>query len=330
MSRSANQKLKLLYIAEYLLSHSDEAHPVSTPALISYLASLGISAERKSIYDDISALQDFGLDIERCGSGRSSGWYAASQKFELPELKLLVDSVQSANFISRRKTEALIRKIESLTSIHQAKTLQRQVITAKRIKTMNESVFYSIDAIHDAISADRQIRYRYFDYAADKSKQFRRDGAFYRVSPFALIWDNENYYLLAYDPDAVQLRHYRVDRMESISVLPLPREGHALFQQVDMAIYTRQVFDMFSGQSVEVKLRFHNSLAGAVLDHFGQEVFLIPDGPDCFTLRTRVEVSPRFFAWLCAFGTKARLLEPVSVVEQLQEHLAGLSRMYQG
>jgi len=329
MSRSANQKLKLLYIAEYLLSHSDEDHPVSTPDLIAHLDAQGITAERKSIYTDIAALQDFGLDIERWGNGRSSGWYAASRKFELPELKLLVDSVQSANFISRRKTDALIHKIESLAGIHQAKSLQRQVITAKRIKTMNESVFYNIDAIHDGISADRQLRYRYFDYAADKSKQFRRDGAFYRVSPFALIWDNENYYLLAYDPDAAQLRHYRVDRMESISVIDVPREGHALFQQVDMAVYTRQVFDMFSGQPTEVKLRFHNSLAGAVLDHFGQEVFLIPDGSDHFTLRTRVAVSPRFFAWLCAFGTKARLLEPAGVVQQLQAHLSDLSRMYE-
>jgi len=326
MAKSDGQKLKLMYIRQFLEDQSDEQHPVTTQDILEYLESYGIQAERKSIYSDIACLQDFGMDILHKG-GRYGGYYLASRPFELPELKLLVDAVQSSRFLTSKKSAQLISKLGQLASQHEAVTLRRQMLVSGRVKTMNESIYYNVDSIHEAIAQNSQIKFQYFDWALDGTRVFR-DKSYY-ASPYALIWDNENYYLLAYDPDAAQLRHYRVDRMESISVIDVPREGHALFQQVDMAVYTREVFDMFSGQPTEVKLRFHNSLAGAVLDHFGQEVFLIPDGSDHFTLRTRVAVSPRFFAWLCAFGTKAQLLEPAGVVQQLQAHLSDLSRMYE-
>ena len=329
MARSGNQKLKILYIAKFLLECSDEAHPVSTAELIRYLAGQGIAAERKSIYDDLAALEDFGLDLVKTAEGGRHGWYVASRRFELPELKLLVDSVQSANFITRRKSSALIAKIETLASTHQAKSLQRQVLVTSRIKTMNESIFYNVDAIHEAISANRNIHFNYFDYAADKSKHYRRDGGLYEVSPFALTWDSENYYLIAFSPADGEIRHYRVDRMERISMLAdRPRQGQALFEKLDMATYTRRVFGMFSGTPTEVQMRFDNALAGAVLDRFGHDAMLIPDGSDRFTLRAAVVVSPRFFEWLNAFGTGARLLGPAPVVEQLREHLAALSGQY--
>ena len=329
MARSGNQKLKILYIAKYLLENSDEAHPVSTADLIAHLDARGIAAERKSIYDDLAALEDFGLDLVKSAEGGRHGWYVASRRFELPELKLLVDSVQSANFITRRKSDALISKIETLASVHQARTLQRQVLVSRRIKTMNESIFYNVDALHEAISANRMIHFKYFDYAADKSKHYRRDGGTYEVSPFALTWDSENYYLIAFDADAGELRHYRVDRMERIATCAdRPRQGQALFDRLDMATYTRRVFGMFSGEATEVQMRFDNRLAGAVLDRFGHEAMLIPDGSDGFTLRASVVVSPRFFEWLCAFGTGAKLLGPASVVAQLRDHLAELSAMY--
>lgn len=329
MARSGNQKLKILYIAKYLMENSDEAHPVSTAELIRHLDRQGIAAERKSIYDDIAALEDFGLDLVKSAEGGRHGWYVAARRFELPELKLLVDSVQSANFITQRKSSALISKIETLTSAHQARLLQRQVLVSRRIKTMNESIFYNVDAIHEAISANRNIHFKYFDYLADRTKHYRRDGARYEVSPFALTWDSENYYLIAYDPDAGEIRHYRVDRMERIAMLPdVPRQGQELFEKLDMATYTRRVFGMFSGTAVEVQMRFENGLAGTVLDRFGQDVMLIPDGDDHFTLRAEVVISPRFFEWLNAFGTRARLLGPASAVEELKQHLAALSAMY--
>lgn len=330
MARSGNQKLKLLYIAKYLMENTDETHPASTAELIRYLSLQNISAERKSIYDDVAALEDFGLDVVKSAGGGQHGWYVGSRRFELPELKLLVDSVQSANFITRSKSAALIGKIEKLASAHQARTLQRQVIVTNRIKAENEFILYNVDAIHEAINANRKIRFQYFDFVADKSKQYRRDGDFYEVSPFALTWDSENYYLIAHDAraDAEQLRHYRVDRMERISMTDAAREGEALFRALDMATYTRQVFGMFSGELTEVQMRFDNALAGAVLDRFGHDVFLIPDGDGHFTLRTRVMISPRFFEWLNAFGTGAKLLGPAAAVEQLKEHLAALNSMY--
>ena len=188
MARSANQKLKLLYLMRYLLRNSDENHPVTVRQMGEYLRGQGISAERKSLYDDIEALQQFGLDIIQVKDGNFYGYYVGSRDFELPELKLLVDSVQSSKFITHKKTRSLIEKIERLGSVHEADQLRRQVFVANRIKTMNESIYYNVDEIHTGIAQDRKIRFRYFDYTVAKERQFRHDGAFYEVSPYALTW----------------------------------------------------------------------------------------------------------------------------------------------
>ena len=186
MPRSSNQKLKLLYLMRYLLQNTDEQHPATTNQLISFLAEQDVKAERKSIYDDMEALRLFGLDVERTESGRSSGYYVASREFELPELKLLVDSIQSSKFITHKKTTQLIKKIETLASAHEAQLLQRQVLVTNRIKTMNESIYYNVDEIHSGITQNRKIRFKYFEYTVNKERRFRRDGAFYVMSPYAL------------------------------------------------------------------------------------------------------------------------------------------------
>ena len=214
MAKSANQKLKLLYLQKYLLEHSDENHPVTVADMIAYLAGHDISAERKSIYDDLEALRQFGLDIIKT-SGRSTGYFVGERDFELPELKLLVDSVQSSKFITHKKTLSLIKKIESLASVHDAQLLQRQVYVRGRVKSMNESVYYNVDEISAAINADRSIKFKYFEYSVAKERRFRKNGAIYQVSPFALIWDDENYYLLGWDANAEMFKHYRVDKMNS-------------------------------------------------------------------------------------------------------------------
>ena len=236
MARSSYQKLKPLYIMNYLLQNTDEDHPVTVNQIISYLDSQGISAERKSIYSDIEALQYFGLDIVQSGSGRSCGYYIAHRTFELPELKLLVDSVQSSKFITHKKTAALIKKIETLASIHEAQLLNRQVFVKNRIKTMNESIYYNVDEIHNGISKNKKIRFLYFEYNVQKERQYRRNGAYYVVSPFALTWDDENYYMVAYDSDAAIIKHYRVDKMEKISILEEDRDGLEAYQALDMEI----------------------------------------------------------------------------------------------
>ena len=329
MARSSYQKLKPLYIMNYLLQNSDEEHPVTIKQIVEYLGAQGISAERKSIYDDIEALRFYGLDIIHVDAGRFQGYYVAQRNFELPELKLLVDSVQSSKFITHKKTMTLIRKIEKLASIHEAQLLQRQVYVKNRIKTMNESIYYKVDAIHDGISQNRKIQFKYFEYTVEKTRHYRKDGAFYVVSPYALTWDDENYYMVAFDSEVGIIKHYRVDKMTDISTLEEHRDGKDAFEALDMAVYARKVFGMFSGEDVTVRLRFENHLVGAVLDRLGQDVMIVRDGDDHFTVSAEVVVSPQFFAWVCGFGTAAQIIGPEHVVREMADHVKGIAAMYE-
>ena len=328
MARSAYQKLKPLYIMNYLLQNSDEDHLVSMSQLIEHLAAHGIPSERKSVYDDIEALRVFGLDIVQGGSGKNAGYYIANRSFELPELKLLVDSVQSSKFITHKKTATLIKKIETLASIHEAQLLNRQVYVKNRIKTMNESIYYNIDAIQSGISQNKKIQFKYFEYTVQKTRHYRKDGAFYVVSPFAMTWDDENYYLVAFDSQAGIIKHYRVDKMTEISSTEEDRDGLDAYQALDMAVYARKVFGMFSGEEESVQLRFENYLVGAVLDRLGQDVFIIADGDDHFTVRADVVVSPQFFAWVTGFGAAAQIIGPDDVVEKMRQHINSVATLY--
>lgn len=320
MAKSSNQKMKLLLVMKFLLENSDEAHPVSMNQLLSALEAQGIAAERKSVYDDIQVLQDFGMDIVKS----RQGYFIGSRQFELPELKLLVDSVQSSKFITQRKTLALIRKIESLGSTYDAQLLRRQVYVRNRVKSMNESVYYHVDEISAAINRDSAIRFHYFEYTVQKERRLRKGGAYYEVSPYALIWDDENYYLLAWDHAAAMLRHYRVDRMADIEATAAPRQGKEAFAGVNMSGYSQRVFGMFMGKEETVRLRFCNHLASAVLDQFGRDILLVPDGEEHFIFQAQAVISPLFFAWLFEFGTEAELLSPPHVREEYFQRLRAL------
>lgn len=330
MPRSSFQKLKIIYIMEYLLKNSDEEHMVSTSQIIAYLKAHDITAERKTVYSDIDALRDYGLDIIQTSEGNNHGYYVASRDFELPELKLLVDSVQSSKFITHKKTMSLIKKIEKLASIHSAQLLNRQVFVKNRIKTMNESIYYNVDEIHNGISKNRKIQFLYFEYNVAKERQYRHNGAFYVVSPFAMTWDDENYYMVAYDSGAGMIKHYRVDKMEKISVLDEERDGQEVYDALDMAVYARKTFGMFTGEEINVQLRFENHLVGAVLDRLGRDSFLVADGPDHFTVRTDVVVSPQFFAWVLGFGSSAQIIGPDHVVSAMKAHIDSVARLYGG
>ena len=328
MPRSFNQKLKPFYVMNYLLENTDEEHTVSVNQIIAHLEAQGISAERKSIYSDIEALQVLGVDIERVDSGNYVGYYVASRTFELPELKLLVDSVQSSKFITHKKTASLIKKIEKLASIHEAQLLNRQVFVKNRIKTMNESIYYNVDEIHNGISKNKRIQFLYFEETVSGERNYRHGGAYYLVSPFALTWDDENYYMVAYDSDARMIKHYRVDKMEKISVTDEPRDGLEAYNALDMAVYAKKTFGMFTGHEVNVAMRFDNHLVGAVRDRLGRDVFIVADGPDHFTVRADVVVSPQFFAWVCGFGAQAVITGPSEVVEQMKKHVDAIAAQY--
>jgi len=327
MAKSANQKMKLLYLMRILLEKTDESHPMSVPEMITELALYDISAERKSIYDDIEALRLFGLDIVQTKS-RTTGYYVASREFELPELKLLVDSVQSSKFITQKKTLSLIKKIESLASVYDAQLLQRQVYVRNRVKSMNESVYYNVDEISFAITSDKQIQFKYFEYDVSKNRRYRHDGAFYTASPFALLWDDQNYYMLAFDAEAGILKHYRVDKMAEITALEISREGKEEFEKVDMSAYSQKVFGMFRGNQTHVRMRFANHLAGAVVDRFGKDIMLVPENDAFFTVTAEIAVSGQFFAWIFGFGTECEILSPENVRAQMKEYTKNVLDMY--
>ena len=317
MPKASSQKLKILYVMEYLLRNSDEEHAVSINDIAAYLESHDIPAQRKSLYDDIEALRKYGLDIIQTNRGKNYGYYVASRDFELPELKLLVDSVQSSKFITRKKTSALIKKIERLASIHDAHLLQRQVYVQNRIKTMNESIYYNVDEIHNGISQNRKIQFKYFDLTVSKERNYRKDGDYYVMSPYALTWDNQNYYMVAFDSDAGIIKHFRVDKMTNISMIDEPRDGQEAYKALDMAQYSKAIFGMFAGEPEPVRLRFSNHMVGAVLDRLGHDIMLIPDGDYHFIVTADVVVSPQFFAWIFGFEDMAQILGPQSVIDRM-------------
>ena len=328
MAKSANQKLKLLYLCRYLLRRSDEDHPVTVAQMIEYLARQDIAAERKSVYDDMEALRLFGLDVQAVRVGSATGYFIGQRDFQLPELKLLVDAVQSSRFITERKSLELIGKLENLASEHQAGELNRQVYVRGRIKTMNESIYYNVDEIHAAIDGDRAVTFRYFDWGVDKKRVWRKEGKRYAVSPWALMWDNENYYLIAYDPDAGDIRHYRVDKMSAIVQTDQPRQGAEAFHKLDMAAYSNSHFGMFSGQVQTVRLSFENALAGPVVDQFGADAHLAPLDDEHFSVTVNVAVNVQFFGWLGGFGTRAKILAPATAAEAMRDHVRALAGLY--
>ena len=316
MTKSAGQKLKILYLMKILLAETDENHSLSVNDLISRLAGYGVGAERKTIYDDIEALRQFGMDIV-AEQSKSYGYYVASRDFELPELKLLADAVQSSKFITEKKTRELIRKLQGLASVNHAKTIQRQVYIQNRVKNMNESIYYSVDALHEAIADDKKISFRYFDYNIHKERVFRRGGQPYVVSPVVLSWNDEHYYLIARSADREGLSHYRVDRMYGVRILDETREAADRF---DLAEYAKKVFGMYGGEELDVRLRVHNSMVGAVIDRFGKDVTMVADGETHFTVRVRVALSPVFFGWLFQFGALCQVLSPQSLIDELRGH----------
>ena len=325
MPKNRNQKLKLLYLLKILTEKTDENHPISMPNIIAELDRYGISAERKSLYDDLEALEIYGADI--CSvKGKNAGYFLASRDFELPELKLLVDSVQASKFITKKKSMELISKLEKLASNHEAMHLRRQVFVTNRVKAVNEAIYYAVDRIYDAISQNKKISFRYFEWTVDKEKRYRKDGERYIETPVTLSWDDENYYLITYKEKYKGFTHYRVDKMTDLEILDEVREMPE--DSFDPADYAKKVFGMFGGEETAVEVKFKNSLAGVVIDRFGEEVFIRKTDDDCFIARFKVAVSPQFFSWIMSFGNRAEIVAPDDVRKKMCELLKELTEMY--
>lgn len=333
MPRGSMQKQKLLYLQKILLEKTDEHHGLTIAEIITELDRYGISSERKSLYDDLKILEQFGFDVCHTKSN-TTRYYIGSREFEMPELKLLVDAIQSSKFITRKKSITLIKKLEGLVSEHEGKQLQREVLVSNRIKTVNEKIYYTVDVLHKAINDDKQITFKYFSWKVNFGSTEkiirceRKNGAVYKVSPWTLVWDDENYYLVAFDESADMIKHYRVDKMDNIKLADEKRAGKAVYEKLDISRYTNSVFSMFGGTETEVTLSVDNSLVGVIADRFGSDIFISKESETNFKVSVRVMLSPQFYAWLFGLGDKVRILSPSEAVEKYNEQLNEILMVY--
>ena len=312
MPKSDNQKLKIFYILDYLEAHSNEKKPVRASELIAMLdRQHDIRCDRKTVYSDIAALQQYGVDIVSL-PGKNGGYYIASRNFELPELKLLIDAVQSSRYLTEKKSRELIEKLCSQCNEQDAKLMRRTVLVSGRVKSMNETIYYNVDTIQEAIAQNKQITFRYFDWDFGGKRKYRDKE--YLASPYGLCQDHENCYLLAFS-SRYGITSYRVDRMTDIQLaddnrIPCPElTGKALHD------HANRLFQMYSGDALDVKMRFHKSLLNVVIDRFGKNTMLIPDGEEHFNFTVKVAISPMFLSWIIGFGAKAKILYPQSVAD---------------
>lgn len=322
-----NQKLKIMYLMKILLEETDEDHDLTLNEIVEKLKAYNVTAERKSLYSDIENLRTFGLDIIGMQYGKTYHYKVASRQFQLVELKLLVDAVQSSRFITEKKSDELIAKLESYASKYEAKKLARQVNVNGRVKTMNERIYYSVDKIHEALNEESQIKFQYFTWTADKKMELKHGGAYYSVSPWALCWDDEKYYLVGYDNREYKIKHFRVDKMTDVSVVYEEREGKEEFSKMQMSEYTNRLFGMFDGNLETVTLLCENHAANVIIDRFGTDIPLMKTDAEHFTVRVRVSVSKLFLSWIMAIpGVK--IVAPERTVDMMKSEIKRLQEMY--
>ena len=328
MPKGTNQKLKLYYLSRIMTEKTDDEHHITMPEIQRALEGYGVTADRKSLYDDLEALRVLGIDVIGEKNGRSYSYHVGKKQFEIAELKLLVDAIQSSKFITEKKSNDLIKKLTSLASNYEASQLKRQVVVQGRIKTMNESIYYIVDDIHNAITNNKKIRFEYLRWNLDKKMERRKD-KLYEVSPWALTWDDENYYLIGFDAEEDKIKHYRVDKMRDIELTDEKREGKEHFKRFDMAAYARMNFGMFGGEEVRVNLHFQNEMVGVLLDRFGKDISIYRTDKEGWS-ETYVDValSDQFLGWIFSLGTSVKIVGPDDVVKRFKSELNAMKRLY--
>ena len=328
MPKGTNQKLKLYYLSRIMLEKTDDEHMITMPEIKEALEAYGVTADRKSLYDDLQALEVLGIEVIGEKVGRNYFYHVGNKSFEIAELKLLVDSIQSSKFITEKKSSELIKKLTNMASVYEAAQLRRQVVVHGRVKTMNESIYYFVDDIHRAIAENKKISFEYMKWNEEK-KLVRRKDTLYVVSPWALTWDDENYYLIAYDDAAERIKHFRVDKLKSIQVLEDRRTGKDAFKAFDLARYAKMSFGMFGGKPTKVRISFENDLVGVFIDRFGRDIPIYSTDREGWS-ETSVEVamSDQFLGWIFALGSKVKILGPKEVVERFKDELAAMKQLY--
>ena len=328
MPKGTNQKLKLYYLSRIMLEKTDDEHMIKMPEIQRELEKYNVTADRKTLYDDLEQLKVLGIEVIGEKVGRDFYYHVASKQFEIAELKLLVDAIQSSKFITEKKSNELIKKLTGFCSDYEAAQLKRQVVVQGRVKTMNESIYYFVDDVHRAIADNKQIRFEYMKWTTEKKMVKRRETP-YTVSPWALTWDDENYYLIAYDEEADCIKHFRVDKMKSVEILKSKRVGRNKFREFDIAQYAKMSFGMFGGEKTTVKIAFKDDLVGVFLDRFGRDIPIKPSKKKGWS-ETRVDValSDQFFGWIFALGEGVKIVGPASAVKQFTNELNELRTVY--
>lgn len=329
MSKGTNQKLKLSYLTKIMLEKTDEDHELTMPQIMEELAKYDITAERKSIYSDFAEMTNkLGIEIIKIQRGRETYYHVGAREFELAEVKLLIDAIQSSKFITEKKSRELIAKVKSFVSKYQASQIQRQVYVHGRIKTMNESIYYSVDAIHTAIAQNKQISFKYCSWTVDKTLEPKKDGQIYKVSPWAMTWDDENYYMVGYDAVAEKVKHYRVDKMMQLNILDAMREGEGHFANFNMALYAKQNFGMYGGDVKRVRIEFPKDLCGIFIDRFGKDIEFFPVEDERLQISVNVAISLQFFGWVFSLGPEVKIVGPDDVVQEIKHASAMFALQY--
>lgn len=329
MPRKENQRKKLLILRDILLRNTDERHGLTRKEIEVELSRYDIEVSRQTFAEDLELLREFGVDIMTDRIGSKTIYYVGEREFALPELKLLIDSIQASRFITEKKAMELIRKMERLCSKHEAAELQRGAVIVDRIKNMNESIFYNVDAVHQAINQNSKIRFQYFNYNIQAEREYKHGGKVYEESPYAMVCADDNYYLLAYNSERNIIKNYRVDKLAAVQVTGEPREGREVFEQYDLKRFTRNSFGMFSGKEAKVTMRFSHRFANAVVDRFGKDVFMRRVDDNWVEVVAPVVVSPMFFRWLYGLGAEAYIVGPQDVREAMKNHLLEVSKLYE-
>lgn len=310
------QKIKLLKLMELLRQETDELHPLSTNEICNRLGSMGISCERRTLAKDIALLNEQGFEVMWCKIGKEKGYYIEDRSFSVPELKILIDAVQAANFITDKKTSELIDKISALGGSHQADILKNNIVCFNTRKHSNETIYYSVGYLEEAIQNHKKVLLRYFDLDEHGEKIYRRDGHRYVVEPVALVFYEDNYYLVIYSAKHDGTANYRVDRMDGVEVLDEPVSQKALDLRNEVAGYTERVFKMYGGQPVDIVIEFDDKLIGVVYDKFGENTKMIRTSEHKCVATVRVQISPTFWGWLFQFGKQMRILSPNNLIEE--------------
>ncbi len=313
-----------VYIMKVLLEKTNQDNPLTSQGIIDELKKYGMKLERKTIYEAIDNLITFGIDIKQ-SKVKPKGFYVAANDFDTPELKLLIDAVQSSKFITEKKSIELIDKIKKQTDIYTAEKLQRNVHISSRVKSNNEHIYYTIDKIHQAIAENKRISYQYCEYNLNKNLVTKKAGRYYEYNPVALIWDDEYYYLVVYDDKHDNYIHFRTDKMKNAKILDIHRVLPS--EDFNAANYAKQIFSMFGGETSEVTLRVDNSFIGVIIDKFGKDIAIVKNDKT-FDVTVNVAVSNSFFGWLFQLGPKVKIISPTSVIEKYADTLTETTAQY--